>query len=119
MTVTQCRHRTARLGRALLLAAVAALSCAASGGAGLARAADKPPETKFKAETFNGLELRGLGPAVTSGRVVDITVHPAHRNVWYVAAGSGGVWKTTNSGASWTPIFDAQGSYSIGCVTID
>jgi photosystem II stability/assembly factor-like uncharacterized protein len=119
MTVTQCRHRTARLGRALLLAAVAAFSCAAPGGAGLARAADKPPETKFKAETFNGLELRGLGPAVTSGRVVDIAVHPAHRNVWYVAVASGGVWKTTNSGATFTPIFDAQGSYSIGCVTID
>jgi photosystem II stability/assembly factor-like uncharacterized protein len=36
-----------------------------------------------------------------------------------VAVGSGGVWRTTNSGATFTPVFDAQGSYSIGCVTID
>ena len=117
--MTECRHRTGPIGFALLLAAAAALPCAALTGAGPARAADKPPETKFKAETFNGLELRGIGPAVTSGRVVDIAVHPAHKNVWYVAVASGGVWKTTNSGATWTPIFDAQGSYSIGCVTID
>jgi hypothetical protein len=112
--VTRCRRLTHRFGFTLVLAALAALP-----GAGPLRAADKPPETKWKAETFNGLELRGIGPAVTSGRIVDIAVHPAHRNVWYVAAASGGVWKTANSGATWTPIFDTQGSYSIGCLALD
>ena len=54
-----------------------------------------------------------------SGRIVDIAVDPVDRNTWYVAAGSGGVWKTTNCGTTWTPIFDGYGSYSIGCVAVD
>ncbi|HZM70910.1 MAG TPA: hypothetical protein VFB95_11170 [Candidatus Cryosericum sp.] len=87
-------------------------------------AADKPrksekQEDRLKADTFTGLELRGIGPAVTSGRVVDIAVHPSDGSIWYVAVGSGGVWKTTNAGTTWTPIFDTQGSYSIGCLAID
>src|SRR5262249_22302007 len=46
-------------------------------------------------------------------------VHPRDRATWYVAAASGNVWKTSNAGTSWTPIFDDQGSYSIGCVVLD
>ena len=49
----------------------------------------------------------------------DIAVDPTKPQRWYVAAASGGVWKTENSGTSWTPIFDDQGSFSIGCVTLD
>jgi photosystem II stability/assembly factor-like uncharacterized protein len=79
----------------------------------------KEAATKFKPETFTGLELRSIGPAVTSGRVVDIAVVPHDRATWYVAVASGGVWKTTNAGTTWTPTFDGQGSYSIGCVTLD
>ncbi|HKY31549.1 MAG TPA: glycosyl hydrolase [Candidatus Polarisedimenticolia bacterium] len=73
----------------------------------------------WAADTFAGLQLRGLGPALMSGRIGDIAIHPADRRVWYVAVASGGVWKTANAGTTWSPIFDAQGSYSIGCVTID
>jgi len=73
----------------------------------------------MKSETFSGLALRAIGPATTSGRVGDIAIHPSQPNTWYVAVSSGGVWKTTNAGTTWTPIFDGQGSYSIGCVTID
>ena len=51
--------------------------------------------------------------------IVDIAVDPADPSVWYVAVGSGGVWKTENAGTTWTPLFDKQASYSIGCVTID
>ncbi|WP_190808696.1 glycosyl hydrolase [Flagellimonas sp. S3867] len=69
--------------------------------------------------TFKGLEWRSLGPALTSGRIADIAIHPKNESVWYVAVGSGGVWKTTNAGTTWKPIFDKQSSYSIGCVTID
>jgi len=79
----------------------------------------KETATKFKPETFTGLELRSIGPAVTSGRVVDIAVVPHDKATWYVAVASGGVWKTTNAGTTWSPIFDGQGSYSIGCVTLD
>lgn len=54
-----------------------------------------------------------------SGRVGDIAVDPVKHSTWYVAAASGGVWKTTNSGTTWSPIFDGYGSYSIGCVVVD
>ncbi len=68
---------------------------------------------------YSGLKFRNIGPALTSGRIADIAIHPENENVWYVAVGSGGVWKTTNSATTWTPIFDEQPSYSIGCITID
>ncbi|MGI9547212.1 MAG: VPS10 domain-containing protein [Flavobacteriaceae bacterium] len=68
---------------------------------------------------YDGLAFRNLGPALTSGRIADIAIHPANENTWYVAVGSGGVWKTTNSATTWKPIFDKQASYSIGCITID
>ncbi|MFO0911197.1 MAG: glycosyl hydrolase [Isosphaeraceae bacterium] len=71
------------------------------------------------ASAIGGLNLRGIGPAFMSGRIVDIAVDPVQKSTWYVAAGSGGVWKTTNAGTTWTPIFDRYGVYSIGCVTID
>ncbi len=71
------------------------------------------------AETFSALELRAIGPALRSGRISDLAIHPNDRNTWYVAAGSGGVWKTTNFGTTWTPIFDDQSSYSIGAIALD
>ncbi len=83
------------------------------------------PAKEVKQEHFlekvslSGLKFRSIGPAVTSGRIADIAVHPANRSVYYVAVASGGVWKTENAGTTYEPVFDAQGSYSIGCVTID
>ncbi|MCB0639088.1 MAG: glycosyl hydrolase, partial [Lewinella sp.] len=74
--------------------------------------------TPWQAETFAGLEWRNIGPAFMSGRIADIAINPQDDNVWYVAVGSGGVWKTDNAGVTWTPIFDSQSSYSTGCVTI-
>jgi photosystem II stability/assembly factor-like uncharacterized protein len=73
----------------------------------------------LNAKTFSGLKFRNIGPALTSGRISDVAIHPEDNNTWYVCAGSGGVWKTLNSGTTWTPIFDGQKVYSIGCVTID
>jgi photosystem II stability/assembly factor-like uncharacterized protein len=77
------------------------------------------PEPGLNEATFEGLEWRGIGPALTSGRISDIAVDPVDRSIWYVAVGSGGVWKTVNRGTTWTPVFDGQGAYSIGAVTID
>lgn len=77
------------------------------------------PDAAPPAPKLDGLRLRALGPAVTSGRVVGFAIHPHNRDVYYVAAASGGVWKTVNGGTSWTPVFDEQGSYSIGYVTLD
>ncbi len=76
------------------------------------------PEKK-ESLALGDLKLRNVGPAFLSGRIADIAVHPDDDDVWYVAVGSGGVWKTENSGTTWTPLFDKQTSYSIGCITID
>ncbi|TRX59897.1 glycosyl hydrolase [Fulvivirga sp. M361] len=73
----------------------------------------------FADSVFNGIKLRNIGPAFMSGRIADIAIHPQDENTWFVAVGSGGVWKTTNAGTTWTPVFDKEKSYSIGCVTID
>lgn len=68
---------------------------------------------------FAGLELRSIGPAYMSGRIADIEVDAKDPSTWYVAVGSGGVWKTENAGITWKPIFDEQAVYSTGDVTID
>jgi len=76
-------------------------------------------EPKLNAGTFGALSARGIGPALFSGRIGDIAVNPANTSEWYVVVSSGNVWKTTNSGVTFSPIFDGHGSYSVGCVTLD
>ncbi|MEL6215273.1 MAG: hypothetical protein AAFQ99_06315 [Pseudomonadota bacterium] len=73
----------------------------------------------FNEATFKGLEWRSIGPALMSGRISDIAIHPDRQSTWYVATGSGGIWKTENRGTTWAPIFDDEAVYSIGCITID
>ncbi len=69
--------------------------------------------------SINGLKFRSLGPALTSGRIADFAVNPQNPKEYYIASASGGVWKTTNAGTTYQPIFDSKGSYSIGCLTLD
>lgn len=73
----------------------------------------------LSSETFKGLSLRNIGPAFMSGRIADVAIDPTDESVWYVGVGSGGVWKTTNAGATWKPVFDGQSVYSIGAITLD
>ena len=65
------------------------------------------------------LKPRLVGPAVTGGRISSIAVHPENPGIMYIGVASGGVFKTENGGASWTPIFDRQASFSIGAVVVD
>ena len=74
------------------------------------------PRDPMSTATFNGLRFRSIGPAFTSGRVIGIAVDPNNSAKYYVAAASGGVWKTVNNGTTWTPVFDREGSYSIGAI---
>ncbi|HHP7241143.1 MAG TPA: glycosyl hydrolase [Cyclobacteriaceae bacterium] len=67
----------------------------------------------------NGLKFRDIGPAITSGRISDFAVNPENDKEYYVATSSGGVWKTTNGGTTYQPVFDNEGSYSIGVITMD
>ncbi|GAA4816215.1 VPS10 domain-containing protein [Litoribaculum gwangyangense] len=69
--------------------------------------------------TLTGLKFRSIGPAFMSGRIADIAIDPQNQNIWYVAVGSGGVWKTVNSGTTWTPLTDKESFYSTGCLTIN
>lgn len=73
----------------------------------------------LKNVSLAGLKFRSIGPALTSGRVVDIAVNPTNKAEYYVASGHGSLWKTSNNGISFAPVFDGQVSYSMGCVRID
>ncbi len=95
------------IAASLTLASVAASSADATSGSG-------PTEALLE-----GLRFRSIGPALQSGRIADLAIDPSQPDTWYVAAASGGVWKTVNHGTTWQPIFDHYGTYSIGCVTID
>ncbi len=68
--------------------------------------------------SLSAFKWRGIGPALTSGRIADIAVNPENFSEYYIAAAAGGVWKTTNKGVTFEPVFDKQGSFSIGCVRI-
>ena len=63
--------------------------------------AEKKESKKASLEAF---QFRNVGPAFLSGRIADIVFHPENDNIWYVAVGSGGVWKAENAGTTWTPL---------------
>ena len=84
-----------------------------------AKPAEEEKKGALTADTLSGLQFRLIGPAAASGRVIAFAVNPKNKVEYYVGVASGGVWKTTNDGATWTPVFDKEGSYSIGWVTLD
>lgn len=81
--------------------------------------AQEEDKSLLTASTLSGLSFRSIGPALTSGRITDFAVNESNPAEYFTAVASGGVWKTTNYGATWQPVFDNEGSYSIGCVTMD
>lgn len=68
---------------------------------------------------FGRLEWRSIGPANMGGRTTDVEGVPGNPNVVYVATASGGLWKTTNGGMTWTPIFERQNTISIGDIALE
>lgn len=79
----------------------------------------KKEEPVIKSELLSGLKFRNIGPAFTSGRIADFAVNPGNPFEYYVAVASGHIWKTTNNGITFEPIFDDYGTYSIGCLAMD
>jgi photosystem II stability/assembly factor-like uncharacterized protein len=77
-------------------------------------AADTPAGT----DKWKGLEFRELGPAVVGGRIDDFAVVESNPNIVFAGAASGGVWKTTNNGTTWEPVFDKEGVSTIGDIAI-
>lgn len=75
---------------------------------------------KLRAEdtALKNLKWRDIGPAIMGGRIDDFAVVQGNPSTFYVGAATGGVWKTTNAGTTFEPIFDDQGSTSIGDICI-
>ncbi|WP_438422911.1 WD40/YVTN/BNR-like repeat-containing protein [Aquimarina macrocephali] len=69
-------------------------------------------------ELFGNLEARQIGPALMSGRIIDLENHPTNDKILYAGTAGGGVWKSSNGGASFSSVFDDH-AQSIGVVKID
>ncbi|MGH7445569.1 MAG: WD40/YVTN/BNR-like repeat-containing protein, partial [Longimicrobiales bacterium] len=69
-------------------------------------------------EAVADLRLREIGPANMSGRIVDVAVNERNPYVFYVASATGGVWKTTNNGVTYEPVFENQGTHSVGAIAL-
>ncbi len=104
--------RANRQGARCAAAGVAVLSLAALAFAGVAHGEKEP------ADVLAGLKFRAIGPTLAGGRVTAVVGVPGHPETLYVGAAAGGVWKTTDSGNSWTPVFDKQPVASIGAIAL-
>ena len=80
----------------------------------LARAQDGAAEQLI----LKKLPWRSIGPAIMGGRIDDFAVVEGNTSIIYVGVATGGVWKTTNNGVTWEPLFDEQGSTSIGDIAV-
>src|SRR5262249_10683764 len=110
--VTAMRSRTLVL---VLSAAAAATAAIAPAGRLAAQSSDQDHVQK---NVFAQLRWQELGPVATGGPLVDIALHPQNRNIWWVAAASGGLWKTSNNGISFQPQFQDAYSISIGDLAV-
>ncbi len=84
-----------------------------------AQTPEQPEDATTETKSFERLEWRSIGPANMGGRVADIEGVAGDPNVVYVATASGGLFKTTNGGVRWTPVFERQGTISIGDIALE
>src|SRR5437868_3825431 len=112
--------RLAVASAALFLAATLRVAALPGGGApDVAALAQGGAADRLTADALKGLEFRSIGPAISTGRVQDIAIDPKSPSTWYVATAFGGLWKTTNRGTTFTPVFDNGGSFTLCCVAVD
>src|SRR6476660_7482851 len=97
------------------LPVLALLLVVCSAGVGVAQ---NQSENKLDETFLKNLQFRAIGPAIMGGRIDDIAVVENNPSTYYVGTATGGVWKTTNNGTTFDPIFDEQGSTSIGDIAI-
>ena len=97
-----------------------AIACALSASAAFAAPADNGM-ARFDAGAVSGLGLRNIGSAAMSGRVAALAAVAGKdgKTLLYVGAASGGVWKSTDSGTTFKPVFDREPVQSIGAIAID
>jgi len=77
-----------------------------------------PAQVKIDSTTFGALEARAIGPAAMSGRIAAIDGKPRDGRIIYVGAAGGGLWKSTNGGTTFKPVFDKY-NQSIGAIAVD
>ena len=82
-------------------------------------AAAAAQQTQIDSDTFGGYEARAIGPAAMGGRIADIDAVTDNRLTIYAGSASGGLWKSSDAGITFKPMFDKQPSLSIGAVKID
>lgn len=80
---------------------------------------DNADTLTLKHTSLSALSFRSIGPAITGGRIVALAVNPENTCEYFVGSGHGSLWKTSNCGTTFQPVFDGQKSYSIGAVTLD
>jgi photosystem II stability/assembly factor-like uncharacterized protein len=77
-----------------------------------------PADQANPTDKFKALEFREIGPAVMGGRIDDVAVVESNPNIVFLGVASGGVWKTTNNGTTWQPVFDKEAVSTIGDIAI-
>jgi photosystem II stability/assembly factor-like uncharacterized protein len=100
-------RRATRLASSLLIP-IAAFAASIAAGQN-----DRPAQSPFDA-----LHFRDIGPAATGGRIHDIQIDPSNPAVLYVAAATGGIWKSSNKGVTWKPVFENQPDNTFGALAI-
>ena len=81
-------------------------------------AASPQPSPSPSSGPFDHLKWRSVGPAASGGRVSAVAGSAADPFLYYVGAAGGGVWKSSNGGASWAPVFDKEGIAAIGAIAV-
>ena len=73
---------------------------------------------QLTSEHLNGLTFRNIGPATMSGRIVDLAVVESDTYTFYAATATGGVWKTTDNGVTFKPVFEKANTHSVGDIAV-
>src|ERR1041384_3064628 len=76
------------------------------------------PKQSGPSDPLENLKFRNLGPAAGGGRVTAVTGVPGEPNVYYVGAAAGGVFRTSDGGLSWKPVFEKEAVASIGAIAL-
>lgn len=84
----------------------------------IAQSGEPPSQRTLRAEDLKPLAWRSIGPANMAGRVATIALAPGNPKTYFVGFATGGLWKTTNNGTTFEPVFDHQDTSSIGSVVV-
>ncbi len=117
-----------RAGTVCLVAA-ASFACRSQSGGSATPPPSPPPRPAepaavagapraLRADDLKALAWRSIGPANMGGRVADVAFAPGKAKTFFVATGTGGLWKTTNAGTTFAPVFDKEATASIGSVVV-